>query len=118
MANQNKVNNESVSQERSQVGSLNGSVNINAGNNYNQKVADVVAGKDINIRAKNISILDDHNIGSDSQSSKDLKVGVFSRITSLLLDLVSALDKASTSKADDRTQALQGLAAGAQGYQT
>jgi filamentous hemagglutinin len=37
MANQNKANNESVSQERSQVGSLDGSVNINAGNNYNKK---------------------------------------------------------------------------------
>ena len=118
MANQNKANNESVSQERSQVGSLNGSVNINAGNNYNQKVADVVAGKDINITAKNISIVDDHNTGSDSQSSKDLKVGVFSRITSPLLDLINAVDKAGKSKADDRTQALQGLAAGAQAYQT
>lgn len=118
MANQNKANNESVSQERSQVGSLDGNVNINAGNNYNQKVADVVAGKDINISAKNISIVDDHNIGSDSQSSKDLKVGVFSRITSPLLDLINAVDSAGKSKADDRTQALQGLAAGAQGYQT
>lgn len=118
MANQNKANNESVSQERSQVGSLDGSVNINAGNNYNQKVADVVAGKDINITAKNISIVDDHNTGSDSQSSKDLKVGVFSRITSPLLDLINAVDNAGKSKADDRTQALQGLAAGAQAYQT
>jgi filamentous hemagglutinin len=118
MANQNKANNESVSQERSQVGSLDGSVNINAGNNYNQKVADVVAGKDINITAKNISIVDDHNTGSDSQSSKDLKVGVFSRVTSPLLDLINAVDNAGKSKADDRTQALQGLAAGAQAYQT
>ncbi len=50
--NQNKANNESVSQDVGQVGSLDGSVNINAGNNYNQKVADVVAGKDINITAR------------------------------------------------------------------
>ncbi|MEF9956818.1 MAG: hemagglutinin repeat-containing protein [Acinetobacter sp.] len=118
MANQNKANNESVSQERSQVGSLDGNVNINAGNNYNQKVADVVAGKDLNITAKNINIVDDHNTGSDNQSSKDLKVGVFSRITSPLLDLINAVDNAGKSKADDRTQALQGLAAGAQAYQT
>ncbi|MGE8572673.1 MAG: hemagglutinin repeat-containing protein [Acinetobacter amyesii] len=118
MASKNNANSESISQERSQVGSLEGNVNITAGNDYNQKVADVVAGQDLNITAKSINVLDDHNIGSDSQSSKDLKVGIFSRITSPLLDLVSALDKASTSKADDRTQALQGLAAGAQGYQT
>ena len=118
MANQNKTSSDSVTQERSQLGSLDGNVNITAGNNYNQKVADVVAGKDINISAKNISIVDDQNTGSDSQSSKDLKVGVFSRITSPLIDLINAVDNAGKSKADDRTQALQGLAAGAQAYQT
>jgi len=100
------------------VGSLDGNVTMTAANNYNQKVADVVAGKDLSITAKNISIVDDHNTGSDSQSSKDLKIGLFSRITSPLIDLINAVDKAGSSKADDRTQALQGVAAAAQGYQT
>lgn len=118
MANQNKTNSENITQERSQVGSLDGNVTLNAGNNYNQKVADVVAGKDLNITAKSINILDDHNTGSDSQSSKDLKIGLFSRVSSPLIDLVNAVDKAGKSKADDRTQALQGVAAVAQGYQT
>ena len=118
MANQNNSSSVSVTQERSQLGSLDGNVNITAANNYNQKVADVVAGKDINITAKNISIVDDQNTGSESQSSKDLKVGVFSRITSPLIDLINAVDNAGKSKADDRTKALQGLAAGAQAYQT
>ncbi|WP_409976760.1 hemagglutinin repeat-containing protein [Acinetobacter sp. C_3_1] len=118
MANQNNSSSVSMTQERSQLGSLDGNVNIAAGNNDNQKVADVVAGKDINITAKNISIVDDQNTGSDSQSSKDLKVGVFSRITSPLIDLINAVDNAGKSKADDRTQALQGVAAAAQGYQT
>ena len=118
MANQNKTNSKNVTQERSQVGSLDGNVTLNAGNNYNQKVADVVAGKDLNITAKSINILDDHNTGSDSQSSKDLKIGLFSRVSSPLIDLVNAVDKAGKSKADDRTQALQGVAAVAQGYQT
>jgi len=40
------------------VGSLEGNVNITAGSNYNQKVADVVAGKDLNITAKGINVLD------------------------------------------------------------
>ena len=118
MANQNKTNSENITQERSQVGSLDGNVTLNAGNNYNQQVADVVAGKDLNITAKSINILDDHNTGSDSQSSKDLKIGLFSRVSSPLIDLVNAIDKAGKSKADDRTQALQGIAAVAQGYQT
>ncbi|WOE32000.1 MULTISPECIES: hemagglutinin repeat-containing protein [unclassified Acinetobacter] len=118
MASKSDSQSSSILQERSQVGSLNGNVTIQAGNNYNQQVADVVAGKDLNITAKSINVLDDHNIGSDSQSNKDLKVGVFSRVSSPLLDLVNAVDKAGNSKADDRTQALQGVAAAAQGYQT
>jgi filamentous hemagglutinin len=94
MANQNNSSSGSVTQERSQLGSLDGNVNITAANNYNQKVADVVAGKDLNITAKSIDIVDDHNTGSDSQSSKDLKIGLFSRITSPLIDLINAVDNA------------------------
>ena len=118
MASKDNASSESISQVRSQVGSLDGYVNIIAGNNYNQKVADVVASKDINIIAKKIEIIDDYNTGSDSQSSKDLKIGAFSKVSSPLIDLVNAVDQASNSKANDRTKALQGLAAGAQAYQT
>ncbi|WP_343594723.1 hemagglutinin repeat-containing protein [Acinetobacter sp.] len=34
------------------------------------------------------------------------------------MDLINSIDKTAHSKADDRTQALQAVAAGAQGYQT
>lgn len=43
---------------------------------------------------------------------------MFSRVSSPLIDLANAVEGASKSKADDRTKALQTLAAGAQGYQT
>lgn len=114
----NQSNSQSVEQQRSQVGSLGGSVNIVAGNNYTQQVADVVANKDISITAKQIKVLDDHNTSSAHQSSDDLKVGVFAKVSSPILDAIGAVDKAANSKADDRTQALQTLAAGAQTYQT
>ncbi|MFW1850729.1 hemagglutinin repeat-containing protein [Acinetobacter guillouiae] len=119
MKGKNQSNSQSIEQQRSQVRSLEGNVNIQAGNNYNQQVADIVANKDINITAKQISVLDDYNTGSSDSSSKDLKVGVFKRVSSPILDLLGSADKAAKGNAaDDRTQALQGLAAGAQAYQS
>ncbi len=112
-------NSNSIEQQRSQVGSLEGNVNIQAGNNYNQQVADVIANKDINITAKKINVLEDKNTGSTSSSSDDLKIGIFKRISSPILDLLGAGDKlANNSQADDRTLALQAIAVGAQGYQS
>ncbi|MCU4582286.1 hemagglutinin repeat-containing protein [Acinetobacter gyllenbergii] len=118
MKSQNNSQSQAVEQQRSQVGSLDGNVNIQAGNKYTQQVADVLAGKDINIKAKDIAILEDKNTGRSSQSSKDLKVGQFSRVSSPILDVINAGDQAIKSKADQRTQALQGAAAVAQGYQS
>ena len=118
MKGQSQSSSNGIEQQRSQVGSLEGNVNIHAGNNYNQQVADIIAKKDINIDAKQINVLEDHNSGNSSQSSDDLKVGVFKRISSPILDLLGAGDKVAKSKGDDRTQALQGLAVGAQAYQS
>ncbi|AYO55247.1 hemagglutinin repeat-containing protein [Acinetobacter wuhouensis] len=118
MKGQSQSSSNGIEQQRSQVGSLEGNVNIHAGNNYNQQVADIIAKKDINIDAKQINVLEDHNTGQSSSSADDLKVGVFKRISSPILDLLGAGDKVAKSKGDDRTQALQGLAAGAQAYQS
>ncbi|WP_174492312.1 hemagglutinin repeat-containing protein [Acinetobacter sp. Marseille-Q1623] len=118
MKGQSNSSSNDVEQQRSQVGSLEGNVNIHAGNNYNQQVADIVAKKDINIDAKQINVLEDHNIGQSSSSADDLKVGIFKRISSPILDLLGSADKASEGNADDRTQALQTLATGAQAYQS
>jgi len=118
MNGQSQSNSHDVEQQRSQVGSLEGNVNIQAGRQYTQQVADVVAAKDLNIKAQDIQVLEGHDTGSSSENSKDLKIGQFSRVSSPLIDLLNAADKAKNSKADDRTQALQAVAAGAQGYQT
>ena len=118
MKGQSQSNSHGVEQQRSQVGSLEGNVNIQAGRQYTQQVADIVAAKDLNIQAQDIQVLEGHNTGSVSENSKDLKIGQFSRVSSPLIDLLNAADKAKNSKADDRTQALQAVAAGAQGYQS
>ena len=110
-------NSTGVEQQRAQVGSLEGNVNLTAGNNYNQKVADVVAKQDLNITAKQIHVLDDKNLGQQHQDDHDLKVGVFAKVTSPILDLIDSVDKAHKSQADDRTKALQVMATGAQAYQ-
>lgn len=108
-----------IEQQRSQVGSLGGNVNIQAGNDYLQQKAQILWPKqDVNIDAKTIQVLENHNRGGASQSSKDLKVGLFKRISSPILDLLGSADKAVKNKADDRTQALQAVAAGAQAYQS
>ncbi|MBW3935257.1 hypothetical protein HHB57_10350, partial [Neisseria meningitidis] len=118
MKNRKDSNSNQVEQIKSQVGSLGGNVNMQAGGNYTQQIANVVAAKDINITAKSVEILADHNRNNSHQSERDVKIGTFVKVSSPLIDLVNAAEGAVKSKADDRTQALQTLAAGAQAYST
>ncbi|MFL9514428.1 hemagglutinin repeat-containing protein, partial [Acinetobacter baumannii] len=118
MNGNSQSNSNDIEQQRSQVGSLTGNVNIQAGNQYTQQVADIVAKKDLNISAQQINVLEDHTRGSSSSAADDLKIGIFAKVSSPILDLINSIDKTAHSKADDRTQALQAVAAGAQGYQT
>ena len=79
--------------------------------------SDVAAARDIDISAQSVDIRAADNHGRSRQSERDLKIGTFAKISSPLIDLVNAAEGAAKSKADDRTRALQGLAAGAQAYQ-
>ena len=107
-----------VEQVRSQIGSLNGSVRMHAGENYVQQVADVVAAQDIDIQAKRIDILTDHNRSSRYSAERDVKIGNFAKISSPILDLINAVEGTVKGKEDGRTRALQGMAAAAKGYST
>ncbi|WP_239353067.1 hemagglutinin repeat-containing protein, partial [Snodgrassella communis] len=82
MSSKDQYNSNNVEQIRSQIGSLNGNVNIIAGEHYTQQVADIIAANNLNIIAKDITILDDANHGSAHQSSKDLKIGNFTKVSS------------------------------------
>ncbi|MDP8099885.1 hemagglutinin repeat-containing protein [Pasteurella atlantica] len=57
------------------------------------------------------------NSGNSHQSSKDLKIGQFTKVSSPLIDLVNAVDEARKSKANDRVKSLQGLSVASRGYQ-
>ncbi|MBH1535873.1 hemagglutinin repeat-containing protein, partial [Stenotrophomonas maltophilia] len=104
-----------VSQVASSIGSLGGSVNLTAGDKYTQTASNVVAAKDVNITAAEIELLTADESGHYSQSDKDLKIGVFARVKSPLIDLINNVDAARQS--DDRLQKMQGMAAGANAYQ-
>lgn len=104
-----------VSQVASSIGSLGGSVNLAAGGKYTQTASNVVAAKDVNITAAEIELLTANESGHYSQSDKDLKIGVFARVKSPLIDLINNVDAARQS--DDRLQKMQGMAVGANAYQ-
>ncbi|MCW6029519.1 hemagglutinin repeat-containing protein [Stenotrophomonas sp. SRS1] len=104
-----------VSQVASTIGSLGGNVNLGAGGKYTQIASNVVAAQDVNITAAEIELLTANETGYNSQSDKDLKIGVFARIKSPFIDLINNVDSARQS--DGRLQAMQGMAAGANAYQ-
>ena len=104
-----------VSQVASTIGSLGGNVNLGAGGKYTQIASNVVAAQDVNITAAEIELLTADETGHNSQSDKDLKIGVFARIKSPFIDLINNVDAARQS--DGRLQAMQGMAAGANAYQ-
>ena len=88
------------------------------GGTYTQRAADVLANKDIDIQAKHIDVQAAYNTGTQTQSEKDTKIGTFASVSSPILDVIGAADSALNSKTDDRTQALQSLAAAGKGYET
>ncbi|AIY42069.1 Putative large exoprotein involved in heme utilization or adhesion of ShlA/HecA/FhaA family [Collimonas arenae] len=108
-------NNTAVTQVVSNVGSLQGNVNLTAGGAYTQTASNVLAKNDINITGQSININTANNTGNSAQSSSDLKVGAFATVTSPLIDLGNNLENAK--KSDGRLQALQGLAAASNAYQ-
>ncbi|RXR08660.1 hemagglutinin repeat-containing protein [Pseudoxanthomonas composti] len=105
-----------VSQVASSVGSLKGDVSLSAGGTYSQVASNVVAAQDIGITAAQIEVTTAEETGQYSQSDEDKKFGVFARIKSPLIDLINNVDAARQS--DGRLQAMQGMAAAANAYQS
>ena len=107
--------NQTVTQVSSNVGSLAGNVNATAGKQYTQIASNVVAGNDINVTAKDIQMLTAQNTGDAHSDQSALKIGVFARVSSPIIDLVNNIDAAHNS--DGRLQAMQGMAAAGNAYQ-
>ncbi len=77
------------------MGSLGGNVNLGAGGKYTQVASNVVAAQDVNITAAEIELLTANETGYNSQSDKDLEIGVFARIKSPFIDLINNVDSAA-----------------------
>ncbi|MBS0309235.1 MAG: hemagglutinin repeat-containing protein, partial [Proteobacteria bacterium] len=104
-----------ITQIDSNVASLQGNVTLAAGDKYTQKASNVLAANDISISGKAIDIATAANSGNSAQDNSDLKIGMFARISSPVIDLVNNIEGAS--KSDGRLQAMQGMAAAANAYQ-
>ena len=104
-----------TTQVASNVSSLSGDVVLTAGEKYTQASSNVLAKNDVNITAKSIDITALQNTGSNKTENSDLKIGVFARVSSPLIDLVNNVEAAR--KSDARLKAMQGMAAASNGYQ-
>ena len=104
-----------ITQVDANVASLQGNVNLSAGNNYTQITSNILAGNDVNLTAKAIDITTAANTGTSAQENSDLKIGMFARVSSPIIDLVNNIEAAQ--KSDGRLQAMQGMAAAANAYQ-
>ena len=62
---------------------------------YTQIASNVVAAQDVNITAAEIELLTANETGYNSQSDKDLKIGVSARIKSPFIDLINNVDSAA-----------------------
>ncbi|MDR0780221.1 MAG: hemagglutinin repeat-containing protein, partial [Pseudomonadales bacterium] len=114
-AEKHRDDNDQVIQVASTVASLDGNVNLSAGNAYTQTASSVVAAKDVDITAATIDLKTADNAFSASQKDDSLKVGAFARVTSPLINLINNVDAAR--KSDGRVQTARGMAAAADAYQ-
>ncbi|OQS58710.1 filamentous hemagglutinin [Actinobacillus suis] len=108
---------DSVSHSGATIASLNGNVDIEAGNDFHQTSGQILAKKRIDIEAEKVTFDVAHNTGTSSSHKSDLKMGTFARVGSPIIDLVQAVESAIENKdANDRVRAAQALGVAAKGY--
>ncbi|WP_075319842.1 two-partner secretion domain-containing protein [Histophilus somni] len=108
---------DSLRHQGSQVVSLNGNVEINAGKDYHQTSSQILSKNKLHITAENIEAVAAHNEQTQQQSQSDLKIGQFSRIKSPIIDIIQTVERVVKNKeASTRLQTAQALGLAAQGY--
>ncbi|TNH10526.1 filamentous hemagglutinin N-terminal domain-containing protein, partial [Testudinibacter sp. TR-2022] len=100
------------------LGSLQGSVNLNAARDYRQTASDVMANNGrLDISAESLTFSQATNVQQHREASRDSKIGAFAKVSSPLIDLVQQTEALVRSdKSNDRLNALQGAALAAKGY--
>ncbi|MBD8093921.1 hemagglutinin repeat-containing protein [Pseudomonas fluorescens] len=119
-SNQNTFTSSTETTRVSNIGSVLGSVDIQAGKDLTIRGSDVVAGKDISLVGQNVSILASENNNRSEQTSKSKTSGLTLALSGTVGSAVdSAYKTAKQAKNEDdgRLSALQGVKAGLTGVQ-
>jgi len=119
-SNQNTFTSSTETTRASNIGSVLGSVDIQAGKDLTIRGSDVVAGKDISLVGQNVSILASENNNRSEQISKSKTSGLTLALSGTVGSAVdSAYKTAKQAKSEDdgRLSALQGVKAGLTGVQ-
>ncbi len=119
-SNQNTFTSSTETTRASNIGSVLGSVDIQAGKDLTIRGSDVVAGKDISLVGQNVSILASENNNRSEQTSKSKTSGLTLALSGTVGSAVdSAYKTAKQAKSEDdgRLSALQGVKAGLTGVQ-
>ncbi|SFB69505.1 hemagglutinin repeat-containing protein [Collimonas sp. OK412] len=110
----------STTNNSSTVGSIDGNVNINAGNTYNQSGSNVIAMKgDIGIAAQKVNIVAVKDTSSDTQTSAYNQSGLTLAVSAPVITAIQGIQQMgnAASKTDDtRMKVLAGAAAGSMAY--
>ena len=119
-SNQNTFTSSTETTRASNIGSVLGSVDIQAGKDLSIRGSDVVAGKDISLVGQNVSILASENNNRSEQTAKSKTSGLTLALSGTVGSAVdSAYKTAKQAKNEDdgRLSALQGVKAGLTGVQ-
>ena len=119
-SNQNTFTSSTETTRASNIGSVLGSVDVQAGKDLTIRGSDVVAGKDISLIGQNVSILASENNNRSEQTSKSKTSGLTLALSGTVGSAVdSAYKTAKQAKNEDdgRLSALQGVKAGLTGVQ-
>ena len=110
----------STTNNSSTVGSIDGNVNINAGNTYNQSGSNVIAMKgDIGIAAQKVNIVAVKDTSSDTQTSAYNQSGLTLAVSAPVITAIQGIQQmgnASSKTQDTRMKVLAGAAAGSMAY--
>ncbi|WP_256657105.1 MULTISPECIES: hemagglutinin repeat-containing protein [unclassified Pseudomonas] len=119
-SNQNTFTSSTETTRASNIGSVLGSVDIQAGKDLTIRGSDVVAGKDISLVGQNVSILASENNNRSEQTSKSKTSGLTLALSGTVGSAVDAAyrtAKQAKNEDDSRLSALQGVKAGLTGVQ-
>ncbi|MDR6576130.1 hemagglutinin repeat-containing protein [Pseudomonas extremaustralis] len=117
---QNTSTSTTESSKASTIGSVLGSVDIQAGKDLTIKGSDVIAGKDINLIGQNVNIIAAENNNKSEQTSKSKSGGLTLALSGTVgsaVDTAYQTAKQAKQEDDSRVSALQGIKAGLTGVQ-